>query len=120
MVDFGQNIFRDKAVILKDQLLKNPNIVQVAPKNGGNWGTVAQVNGKTDLQFAYETVDEDYLPLYKIKIIEGRNFSKDFADSTNSVIVNEAFVKKAGWKKPIGQVVNFFYRDNNHHLFLNF
>ncbi|WP_394990212.1 ABC transporter permease [Emticicia sp.] len=116
MVDFGQNIFRDKAVILKDQLLKNPNIVQVAPKNGGNWGTVAQVNGKTDLQFAYETVDEDYLPLYKIKIIEGRNFSKDFADSTNSVIVNEAFVKKAGWKKPIGQVINFFYRDNEKYM----
>jgi putative ABC transport system permease protein len=112
MVDFGQNIFRDKAAILKDQLLKNPNIVQVAPKNGGGWGTIAQVNGKTDIQFAYETVDEDYLLLYKIKIIEGRNFSKDFADSTNSVIVNEAFVKKAGWKNSIGQVVNFFYRNN--------
>ncbi len=112
MVDFGQNIFSDKAAILKDQLLKNPNIVQVAPKNGGGWGTIAQVNGKTDIQFAYETVDEDYLPLYKIPIVLGRNFSKDFADSSNSVIVNEAFVKKAGWKDPIGQVVNFFYRDN--------
>jgi putative ABC transport system permease protein len=112
MVDFGQNIFRDKAAILKDQLLKNPNIVQVAPKNGGGWGTVAKVNGKTDIQFAYETVDEDYLPLYKIPIILGRNFSKDFADSSNSVIVNEAFVKKAGWKDPIGQIVDFFYRDN--------
>ncbi len=112
MVDFGQNIFRDKAAILKDQLLKNPNIVQVAPKNGGGWGTVAQVNGKVDIQFAYETVDEDYLPLYKIPIVLGRNFSKDFADSTNSVIVNEAFVKKAAWKEPLGQVVDFFYRDN--------
>ena len=112
MVNFGQNIFRDKAAVLKDQLLKNPNIVQVAPKNGGNWGTLAQVNGKIDLQFAYESVDEDYIPLYKIQLIEGRNFSKDFADSTNSVIVNEAFVKKAGWKEPLGQIIDFFYRDN--------
>jgi len=28
------------------------------------------------------------------------------------VIVNEAFVQKAGWKNPIGQSLNFYY-DNN-------
>jgi len=44
--------------------------------------------------------------------VQGRNFSKDFpSDSTHSVLVNEAFVKKAGWKNPIGQVVNFWYNE---------
>lgn len=112
MVNFGQNIFRDKATLLKEYLLKNPHIVQVASKNGGGWETVAKVNGTTEIHFAYETVDEDYIPLYKIPMAEGRNFSKEFADSSHSVLVNEAFVKKAGWKEPIGQVVDFWYRNS--------
>lgn len=112
MVDFGENLSQGKANILKEQLLKNPNIIQVAPKNGGFWGTVARVNNKKDISFAYETVDEDYLPLYKIPIKSGRNFSKNFADSTHSVLVNEAFVKEAGWQNPIGQIVDFFYNNN--------
>lgn len=49
----------------------------------------------------------------KIKVLQGRNFSPDYpTDSTQSVIVNETFVKQAGWKNPIGQTVNFWY-DNN-------
>lgn len=96
-----------------DELKKNPSIVEVAPKNGGQWGTIAKINGDKQIDFAYETVNPAFLPLLKIPILQGRNFSPDFpSDSTQSVIVNEAFVKKAGWKNPIGQEVNFWY-DNN-------
>lgn len=114
MVDFGQNVSRGKANTLKEQLLKSPAIVQVAPKNGGFWGTIARVNGQKDISFAYETVDEDFLPLYKIPVKLGRNFSKEFADSSHSILVNEAFVKEAGWKNPIGQTVDFFYHNEKY------
>ena len=98
---------RSEAALLTDDLMKNPNILGVAPKNDG-WGTTARVNGDSIIQFCYETVDETYLPLLKIPLIQGRNFSTDFpSDSSQSVIVNETFVKKAGWKNPIGQEVNF-------------
>ncbi len=101
------------AKIFKEELLKNSNIVEVAPKNGGYWGTLAKINNGITIDFAYESIDQTFLPLLKIPLVEGRNFSTDFAsDSTKSVLVNEAFVKKAAWKKPIGQVVDFFY-DNN-------
>ena len=103
-------IKRDKAGVIKDELMKSPAIADVAFKNGGSWGTLAKVNGETQMPFSYETVDESYIPLLKIPVIKGRNFSKDFpSDSTHSVLVNEAFAKKAGWKNPIGQEVNFFY-----------
>jgi len=63
--------------------------------------------------FNYETVDESYIPEFKIPVIKGRNFSKAFpADSNNSILVNEAFVEKAGWKNPVGETVNFFYNNN--------
>ena len=103
---------RSEAKLLKEELLKSPHIVDVAPKNGGMWGTIAKVNGDTQQSFAYETVDATYFPLLQIPIIKGRNFSADFpTDSTKSVLVNEAFVKKAGWKNPLGQIVDFWYNE---------
>jgi len=103
----------DEAWLFKNELLKDPNIISVAPRNGGRWGTVAKLNTDSTIEFAYETVDESYLPTLKIPLIHGRNFSPDFpSDSANSVLVNETFVKKAGWKNPIGETVNFWY-DNN-------
>lgn len=93
--------------------MKSPNISAVAPKNGGSWGTGAKINGDKQINFDYETVDEAYLPLLKLQLTQGRNFSPDFpSDSTHSVLVNESFVREAGWKNPIGQEVNFWYNNN--------
>jgi len=107
------NMTHQEASVFKQELLKNSNIMAVAPKNQGRWQTSARISADSSIQFAYETVDESYIPMMKIPLVEGRNFSKDFpSDSVQSVIVNESFVKKAGWKNPLGQTVNFFYNNN--------
>ena len=63
--------------------------------------------------FRSETIDENYFPLLKIPLVAGRNFSPAFpSDSTQSVIVNESFVKAANWKNPVGETVNYVW-DNN-------
>lgn len=103
----------DAAWLFKNELLKNPDIISVAPRNGGQWGTAAKLSSDSVINFDYETVDESFLPTLKIPILAGRNFSTSFpGDSAASVLVNEAFVKKAGWENPIGQTINFWY-DNN-------
>ncbi|HXB30628.1 MAG TPA: ABC transporter permease, partial [Puia sp.] len=100
----------ERVATFKDELLKNPGISQVSFKNGGDWGTIAKINADSNIEFQYEIVDESYIPMLKISLLKGRNFSKDFpADSSQSVLVNEAFANKAGWKNPIGQQVNFWY-----------
>ncbi len=108
------SLSRAEAKLFKDELLKNPNIIDVAPKNGGGWSTRARINDNIEIGFDFETVDASYLPIFKIPLAEGRNFSPDFpADSTTSVLVNEAFVREAGWKNPIGEEVNFWYNEND-------
>ena len=103
----------DAAQLFKHELLNDPNIISVAPRNGGQWGTVAKLSNDSTIQFDYETVDEAYLPTLKISLVQGRNFSPDFpSDSANSILVNESFAKQAGWKSPLGQTINFWY-DNN-------
>lgn len=108
------NLKRDEVRLLKHELMKEPSIVNVAPKNGGSWGSGARINnGAQQISYAYETVDETYLPLFKIPILQGRNFSPDFpSDSTQSILVNESFVKEAGWKNPLGKQVDFSFEEN--------
>lgn len=102
-----------EAADFKTALLRSPDITEVSGKNGGQWMTGARLANDSDMLFEYETVDEAFIPMMKIPVLQGRNFSPAYpSDSVSSVIVNEAFVKKAGWKNPLGQVVNFIY-DNN-------
>ena len=51
-------------------------------------------------------VDDNFIPALEIKILAGRNFSKDFNDST-SVILNESAVKEIGWKHPVGMYLQY-------------
>lgn len=115
LVTVNKNLNRNEAKLFSEKLMKDPNIIGVAAKNGGYSSTRAKVNGDSTIDFAYETIDESFLPLLKIPVIAGRNFSKDFpSDSSNSVLINESFAKQAGWKKPLGQEVNFWYKNKKY------
>ncbi|MES1222419.1 MAG: FtsX-like permease family protein, partial [Bacteroidota bacterium] len=97
------------AATFKNELLKNPDIVGVSAKNSGIWQAAIML-ADSGINSRYETIDADYLPLLKIPLVAGRNFSPDFpADSIQSVIVNETFAKSAHWKNPVGETVNLLW-----------
>jgi putative ABC transport system permease protein len=101
------------ATLFKNELLKNPDIVGVSVKNAGQWGSGTKNAVGSTVYFAGETVDENYLPLLKIRLIAGRNFSTEFpTDATQSVIVNESFVKAANWKSPVNQTIQILGNSN--------
>jgi putative ABC transport system permease protein len=51
---------------------------------------------------AFLRIDERFIPLYKLQIINGRNFSKDIkSDSGQAYIINESLAKEIGWEAPI-------------------
>ena len=101
------------AAVFKSELLKNTNIIGVSVKNAGEWGTGTKNAAGSTVYFTNEIVDENYLPLLKIPLVAGRNFSTAFpADSIQSVIVNESFVKAAHWQNPIGETINMLGSSN--------
>lgn len=64
---------------------------------------------KRELMSNYMFIDEEMIPLLGIKLREGRNFSRSFkTDEQEAFIVNEAFVKMAGWKNAVGQQIEGF------------
>jgi putative ABC transport system permease protein len=95
--------------------MKNPAITGVSVDQGGRWGTIAQINGGTEVNFDMKIIDEQYFPLLQIPVVKGRNFSKDLVtDTAQSVMVNESFVKNAGWKEPLGEEIDFFYNNKKY------
>ncbi len=93
----------------KQTLLNIPNVKSVSLSSSapgmGNSSAYSQIENKNgDMQvgtLARYAVDFDFIPQYKIKMVAGRAFSKDFAtDTTQSIILNETAVKQFGYSSP--------------------
>ncbi len=67
-----------------------------------------------DIGLSSFMVDESFIPSLNIRLLQGRNFSRDFSDSA-SVILNEEAVKQIGWKNPVGSFMS--YPGNNNQRF---
>jgi putative ABC transport system permease protein len=99
----------DQLNLIKLGLKTHPDIVRVTARQGGSWTTMAKASGK-DINFALEVIDTDFLEAHEIPLKRGRNLNPVLAtDSTSSILVNESFVKQAGWKDGLGEEVDFFY-----------
>ncbi|MBS1527847.1 MAG: ABC transporter permease [Bacteroidetes bacterium] len=68
-----------------------------------------EIDVKKDILSEFWSVDEDYINTMGLKLVAGRNFSKQMASDTSAVIVNEAFVQKFGQKDPLNK---FVYRNS--------
>jgi putative ABC transport system permease protein len=108
--------FRGKMIAFKNEIRKNPSILSVStadnyPGSPGvsfNLLSIESKNGFVDKGVDNYGIDEDYLPTLGIKLIKGRNFSfSSPADTLNSVIVNENFVKTFAWDNAIGKKIKF-------------
>lgn len=94
---------------LKQAIAGLPGVMSVSMAGsvpgGGNPGAYSQIeNIKGDMQIAnldLYFVDFEYIPQFKMKVLAGRAFSRDFmTDTTQSMIVNEAAMKMFGYSKP--------------------
>ncbi len=63
-----------------------------------------QVNGENKEAYVFR-VDENYLSLFDMQLVQGRNFST--TEDTSAVIVNEALVRDMGWKEPLAEYLNW-------------
>jgi putative ABC transport system permease protein len=60
-----------------------------------------------DLQVYLLEVDYDFIGLFEIKLVEGRNFSREFSTDSQAYIINETARKIFGWEKALGKRFGF-------------
>jgi putative ABC transport system permease protein len=102
-----------KYPVLKQSLLKNDNIKYVtstsSPMGEGSGKLIFNVEtdqGMSRRGINFAVVDHDFIETLGIKMVEGRDFQEDMpSDTLNAVVVNETFVRRMGWKDPIGKKI---------------
>jgi putative ABC transport system permease protein len=97
--------------IFKNEGLRMPGIKDVSritssPTNfdsstyGVNWtGKDPNLN----IMFTQVGVDYDFTKTMKLKMADGRDFSRDFASDSTGYLLNETALKRIGYKDPIGK-----------------
>jgi len=98
--------------VLKESLLVESSVSGVTlsstlPAKGNFYGLRTQPeNYGSDKDFSFKSlgVDEDFLATYDVKLVEGRDFSKEIlTDQQEAVILNQAAIEKLSWQDPIGK-----------------
>jgi putative ABC transport system permease protein len=102
---------KEAVEVIQNELRNTAGVASVAAFNGNYNGTGAKIDGQ-EIGFGYIGVSDDFLSTLQIPVLKGRNFSQSFStDPEEAIVVNEAFVKRAGLKNPIGQEVNFEWKN---------
>jgi len=106
----GESIRRSMESI-RTELLRYPDIRAVAASNrlpnnieyymNTDW---TGRNTEDRPHIYYNAVSYDFVRLFGLEIVQGRDFSRDFpSDETGAFLVNETAVKVAGWESPLGR-----------------
>lgn len=100
---------------LRDELLKSGAVSEVSQSSSPTTGVWSNQIG-----FDWEGKDPKSLPLFGVvacthefgktigwKILEGRDFSRDYSTDTSAFILNEAAVKLTGLKNIVGKTIRY-------------
>ncbi|GAA0562585.1 ABC transporter permease [Chitinophaga japonensis] len=87
--------------LLKSRLAGRPGIREIS-FGGIRGGASAVKTGNSTVMAVHRVIDEHYLPALGITLKEGHNLQGGIAGGRNGAIVNEAFVKAAGLRNPVG------------------
>ena len=110
--------FKDhaKVQLLKEELKKSEAVV-VSTEYAGDFTRMS--NNSSDIGWPGKDVSDnalfeirstgyDYAKTVGARIVKGRDFSPQFpADTTTSIILNQAAVKRMGLKNPVGTVISW-------------
>jgi putative ABC transport system permease protein len=107
---------RDSVEIVKEDLLKHPDILTIAscsslPSNIQSWIGWLDWEGRSAGQQVYPafmSVDYDFVETAGLTVIEGRAFSRSRPVDENNFVINETARRQIGIENPIGLELRFW------------
>ncbi len=100
--------------VLRQQILQDPRVISVSsagylpagPSDSNNSLGYPDGDDSQIMRTLEYKIDEQYIPTMGMKIIAGRNFSKDFTTDSTAMIINETAAKAFGWgKNAVGHTI---------------
>jgi putative ABC transport system permease protein len=109
----------DQEDAFREQIIRDPRVASVTtsgflpagPTNNDLTSSFPEDNRNLNSRVRIYKIDDHYIPTMGMKIVEGRNFSKEFPSDSSinapTVIVNETLANAFGWgKNAVGHTVN--------------
>jgi putative ABC transport system permease protein len=101
------NVYANKIKQLQGvQMVSKHRVTPAAPGHPGTYIMYKSAAGENKIDASFDFSDENYVPLFGLKIIAGRNLVH--SDTLQEFLVNETCAKALGFKKPadaIGKIV---------------
>ena len=103
----NDSTYSEKFIAFKDELLRNPDVEKVTasiavPGRQPAWnaGGIRRLSDAEEDGNQYRIIgfDFDFVDFYGLSILEGRNFSADFGQNSETVLLNEAAVELMGFE----------------------
>jgi putative ABC transport system permease protein len=101
---------RQKSDYVKSELLENPSISSATVSSfypGSHPNQSVDWEGRKEdqeLMMAWYSVDHDFIRTFEMKIVEGRDFSRELpSDIQSAYILNETAAKAFGWESGVGK-----------------
>lgn len=105
--NFGRNF-----KLFRDEMMKDPSIVDVTRKNSlpmvwqNGWGVKNSTDNSKDMIMERNHVQDNYFDFMHIDFVEGDNpFYLEANDSTASIVLNESAVSALGLDDPVGKII---------------
>jgi putative ABC transport system permease protein len=119
LVPLDNRVIRENREAFKRQVVQLPGVMQASMMSGEPGGFHDRfsfdIRGQSGDSRRMRTVftDFDYLRTFGIKIVAGRDFSKDFGTDGGAMLLNEAAVRFLGWtpETALGQRIFINLRD---------
>lgn len=119
LVLHNTEVLDSKQEVLKNELLKSTKIKNVSTSgflpiagwgrnNNSFWPEGTQPSQDNMVSMQNWFVDHDYVPTLDMKIVQGRNFSREFPSDSSAIVINQTTVKRFGFKDPIGEKIQTF------------
>jgi putative ABC transport system permease protein len=115
-IDLTGRELQQRGKVLANEIKKNSDIEMVGMADSSPGEGIGKLllkvednEGKlTDKGVDLFSADYDFVKTLGMKIVQGRDFSRDvISDTTFAVLVNEAMVKRMAWSNPIGKKIIF-------------
>ncbi len=97
---------------VKTRMLQHPEIADISfsstiPFIGNIGGYVTWEGAAPDEKemISRNYVNYDFIPTYNLKLVYGRNFSKEYPADNKACIINETALKVFGWSDPVGKLI---------------
>ncbi|MDD2964390.1 MAG: ABC transporter permease [Bacteroidales bacterium] len=113
---YNTGYLEDKVALLKEELLQHHEITGATvssflpvPSTRNNSAVFPDDNRDATISLQQWRIDYDYLSTMNIKLIMGRNFSREYGTDTATVIINEAAAKHFGWTDPLNHYISNYH-----------